>query len=97
MKNENISFAIWVKIAPNALKTECIGWEDSWLKIKIQEPPEKGRANDAVICYLASILKIHKNKLKIKTGHTSKLKCIYISSISQEDAMKAIENQIAKT
>jgi uncharacterized protein len=33
-----------VKIVPNASKNEIVGWLENNLKIRVQAPPEKGKA-----------------------------------------------------
>ncbi|MGI9178416.1 MAG: DUF167 domain-containing protein, partial [Pirellulales bacterium] len=38
-----------VKIVPGSSRNEIVGWLGDALKIKVTAPPEKGKANDAVV------------------------------------------------
>ena len=69
---------ITVKVIPNASKTEIITNDNSEWKIKVQTPPEDGKANKEVIKLLSKHFNISKNKIKIISGETSRLKIIEI-------------------
>lgn len=67
-----------VKIIPNAKKNSVEGFYTGRLKIKINAPPDKGKANEALINYLANLLHIPKSRISIASGHSSQLKKIVI-------------------
>jgi uncharacterized protein len=67
-----------VQIAPNAKKTEVIGRVEDALKIKLHAPAVDGKANDALIRYIADMLDIPKSAVNITHGFTSKKKLIEI-------------------
>ncbi len=69
-----------VQIAANAKKTEVIGVLDDALKIKLQAQPIEGKANEALIKYLAKVLEVPRSALTITHGQTSKKKLIEIVS-----------------
>jgi uncharacterized protein (TIGR00251 family) len=54
------------------------------LKIKLAAAPEKGKANQALVEFLADKLGVKKNAIKITSGQTSPVKTIEITGISQE-------------
>jgi len=56
---------------------------DGRLKIKIAAPPVDGKANESLIEFLAKTFKISKSNIEILKGHTSKLKTIKLSGISE--------------
>jgi uncharacterized protein (TIGR00251 family) len=55
--------------------------ESGRLKIRITTPPEKGKANEAVVELLAKNLKVPKSSIKIVSGHTSRIKKILIVGV----------------
>jgi hypothetical protein len=71
---------IAVQVAPNARKTEVAGILEDVLKIRLQAQPIEGRANDALIRYLADILDVPRTAVLITHGHTSKRKIVEIKA-----------------
>lgn len=73
-----------VKVVPRSSKTALAGVLGDMLKIKIAAPPEKGKANEALVEFLAQTLGIKKNTVKITAGHTSPVKTIQITGVSPQ-------------
>jgi uncharacterized protein (TIGR00251 family) len=69
-----------VQITPNAKKTEVVGVLDDALKLKLQAQPIEGKANEALIKYLAKTLAVPRSAIAITHGQTSKKKLIEIIS-----------------
>lgn len=70
---------ITVQITPNAKRTEVIGLLDDGLKIRLQAQPIEGKANEALVRYLADRLDVPKSQVSIMYGHTGKRKIIDIT------------------
>ena len=68
-----------VKVIPSSSKDIIAGWRDDTLKVKVKAPPEKGKANKAVIKALEKILDIPKGSIKIISGKKSTRKIIEIN------------------
>lgn len=62
---------IRLRVVPGA-KVEKIAIENSTLKISVRTAPEDGKANRAVITFLAKTLKLPKEAVTIISGHTSR-------------------------
>jgi uncharacterized protein (TIGR00251 family) len=71
-----------VQITPNAKKTEVIGVLDDALKLKLQAQPIEGKANDALVRFLAEVLKVPRSAITITHGQTSKKKLLEIKTAS---------------
>jgi uncharacterized protein len=69
-----------VQIAPNAKKTEVIGVFDGALKLKLQAQPIEGKANEALVRFLAGVLAVPRSALTITHGQTNKRKLIEVVS-----------------
>ena len=67
-----------VQISPNAKKTEVIGVLDDALKLKLQAQPIDGKANEALVRYLAGVLKVPRGTVTITHGLSSKRKLIEV-------------------
>lgn len=71
-----------VKAQPGARKDEIAGeWADS-IKVRVTAPPEKGKANEAIVRLLAEKLGLKKSAIKVISGETSRDKRILIQGIS---------------
>ncbi|MDQ8186233.1 DUF167 domain-containing protein [Pelagicoccus sp. SDUM812002] len=72
-----------VKVVPNAATSEFAGWlDESTLKIRIQSPAQDGKANKALIAFLAKQVGVSKNQISIARGETSKQKLIAFERLS---------------
>jgi len=67
-----------VKVTPNARTNAIDGFHDGVLKVKIKAPPDKGKANDELIDFLAESFHIPKSRIRIISGHSSRLKKLEI-------------------
>jgi uncharacterized protein (TIGR00251 family) len=81
LKKQTYDITFFVKIIPNSPKNEIIGKENDFLKIRIKAPPEKGKANKALISLLSKTFKTQKSNIKIISGKTSKIKKVIICNL----------------
>lgn len=61
-----------------------------WLRVYVSEPADKGKANKAVLAYLAKVLDLPKTDLSIDKGKTDRNKVVMIQS-PPKDIEKRIE------
>lgn len=69
-----------VQITPNAKKTEVVGVLDDALKLKLAAQPIDGKANEALIKYLARTLSVPRSAVVITHGQTARRKLIEIAA-----------------
>ena len=68
---------IQVKVKPNS-KSEEVSQEGDNFIVKVKEPPEKGRANQAVVRLLAKHFGVPQSQLKILSGFKCRSKVISV-------------------
>ena len=73
-----------VKVVPRSSKTAIAGVLGGMLKVKLAAAPEKGKANESLVEFLAETLGVKKNAIIITSGHTSPVKTIQITGVSTE-------------
>lgn len=82
-ENKNNTFVLRVRLTPNAALCKFNGvYNDGvceWLKINVCSLPEKGKANRALIKFLAKELKIAKSRIIIDSGKTDRCKILVIA------------------
>jgi uncharacterized protein (TIGR00251 family) len=67
-----------VSAIPHAQRTEVIGLQGDSLRLRLQGPPIEGRANDALIAWLAEQLKLPRRAVKLQHGAASRRKRLLI-------------------
>ena len=77
-----------LKVVPGSSRDEVVGWLADALKVKVKAPPEKGRANEAVVALLADRLGIDSSSVVVVSGHGSPAKVVAIDSMD-DDAIRA--------
>ncbi len=71
-------------VQPRSSRNELVGLHGGALKIRLTTPPVDGKANKAVITFLAKLLKIPKSAILIQGGHQSRTKRIRISGLDED-------------
>ena len=71
-----------VRVQPRASKDELAGEMNGALKIRLQAPAVENRANDALIDFLAQLLKTPKSAVRILSGDRSRIKRIEIRGVT---------------
>lgn len=82
-KGERATFS--VKVIPRAKKNEIEGVEEGVLKVRIAAPPIRGKANEALIEFLAQWLQVRRHQVEISRGQASGHKVITVSKVSAEE------------
>lgn len=83
--------AIAIRVTPRARKTELSGiMADGTLRIRISAPPVEGKANKALIKYLADVLGVRKSRIEIVAGETGLDKIVSIVDMSAEQVQRRI-------
>ena len=75
-----VTFA--VRVVPRASKNEIVGIHGDALKIRVTAPPVEGRANEALVAFLAQRLGVRKSQVEIVAGATSRRKMIRVIGLS---------------
>ena len=66
-------------IQPGAKKTEVAGEHGDALKIRLAAPPVDGKANAALIAFVADRLGVAKSTVTLKSGQTSRRKVLEVA------------------
>lgn len=81
MKNEII---LTIYLQPGAKQSEVCGTHDGNIKIKVNSPPIDGKANAALIRFLANYLDIPKSSIKLVSGQKSRIKKLKLIGVSND-------------
>jgi uncharacterized protein (TIGR00251 family) len=75
----------WVRVVPGASRESVVGWQaDGMLRVRVSAPPERGRANEALLDLLAGALGVRASALSLVSGAGSREKRIQADGVSPE-------------
>ena len=80
--SSGVSFG--VKLQPKASKTAIIGELDGALKISVNAPPVDGKANEALVKFIAQLLKVARSSVTIAAGASSRNKVIRVEGVTAD-------------
>lgn len=90
---------IAVRAQPGAKKTAIVGVYGegvaAQLKIAVQAPPVEGRANSALIEFLAELFELPKSSVEIRSGELSRSKVFLLHGVTLAQADAALAKILA--
>jgi uncharacterized protein (TIGR00251 family) len=75
------------KIVPGSSRTVVAGTLENMIKIRVAAAPEKGKANQCLIAFLAEELGVKKNAVEILSGQTNPVKQVRVAGIGAADLL----------
>ncbi len=75
------SLVLSLHIQPGAKKTEIAGLHGEALKIRLAAPPVDGKANAALIAFLAKTCGVPKSAVELVSGDTSRTKRVRLTGV----------------
>ena len=71
---------IAVHVQPGAKRSGIAGLHGERLKVRVTAPPVEGRANDALVAFLAESLAIPRNRVRVIKGELTREKLVAIDA-----------------
>lgn len=81
---------IQVHLQPGARRTAIVGEYGGRLKIAIQAPPVEGRANGALVEWLAVRLGVSRRQVRIVAGARGRDKTVLVSGVEPDGAQRRL-------
>jgi uncharacterized protein YggU (UPF0235/DUF167 family) len=89
--------ALHVRVHPGARFARLKEWRGDVLRIDVTEPPERGRANEAVVLLLATALGVTRTDLTVRQGHASRDKRIEVTGIEPAELRARIDRALGES
>lgn len=77
-------------VQPGAKKTEIVGQHGEALKVRLRAPPVDGKANEALIAFLAERLGVSTSRVVLEAGATSRAKRVRAVGVEAQAAAAAL-------
>lgn len=81
-------------VQPKASKSRIVGLHDGCLKIAVAAPPVEGKANKAVIGFLADIFGVPARDVVVKSGAQSRKKVVVVNGRDATAIREAVERRV---
>ena len=79
-----------LRVSPGARRPGFAGRHgDAW-KVRVAEPPEDGRANEAVLRLLAETLDVPRASVVLVSGHSSRDKVVTLDGLEQSQTERLL-------
>jgi len=91
-RNGNI-LTLTLHVQPGAKRSELSGLHGEALKIRLAAPPIDGRANEALLKYVASLFKVPMRQVELKQGGQSRHKVVAVTA-SLIDPDRLLDGQV---
>ena len=80
-----------VKVVPRASKNQIVGKEGDAVKIRLKAPPVDGKANEALVKFLAETLGVTRSQIEIVAGHASRHKVVRVRGVTARQLEQAVK------
>lgn len=84
MRARSAGVEIAIRVQPGARRTELAGRHGDEVKIRVAAPPVDGRANDALVEFLADRFDVPSTRVRIVAGETSRSKRVLVEGVRSE-------------
>ena len=80
-----------VLVQPRASRTEVVGVQGDFLRIRLAAPPVDGAANEALVRFLAEELGVKRAAVTIVSGQKGRRKMVWVEGVGIEGAQRLVE------
>jgi uncharacterized protein len=70
-----------LRVSPGAGRAAVVGRHGDGWKVRVTAPPERGRANDAVLQLIATVLGVSREAVTIVSGHSGRDKIVELTGV----------------
>jgi len=79
-----VTSGLRLRVHPGAKRTGVVGWmADGTLKLSVREAPEDGRANRALIAWLAAALGVREAAVRVVRGQSGRSKVVEVDGMDE--------------
>jgi uncharacterized protein (TIGR00251 family) len=82
-----------VRVQPRASKDEVAGEMGGALKVRLRAPAVEGRANEALVEFLAELLKTSRSAVSILSGERSRVKRVEIRGVTRQQVLNLLAHE----
>jgi uncharacterized protein (TIGR00251 family) len=84
LRESGATLTLSIHVQPAAKRSEIVGLHGDALKVRLAAPAIDGRANAALLEFLAQRLGLAKSLVELKSGHNSRRKVLMLRGVSAD-------------
>jgi uncharacterized protein len=85
-----------LRVSPGTARPGVVGRHGNAWKLRVTEPPEDGRANEAVVRLLADTLSVPRSAVTLVSGHTGRDKIVELAGIDPSQIDRRLSSAAGK-
>jgi uncharacterized protein (TIGR00251 family) len=89
-RRENLA-RIAITVSPGAARSELVGRHGDGWRARVAAPPERGRANDALVELFAGILGVTKARVRVVAGQAARRKVLEVEGLDRAEVERLLE------
>lgn len=97
LKPQPDGFSFRVRAIPNAHKNSLVGSEDGVLVVRLRAPALEGKANQALLEYLAELLGLRSRQIRLEVGQRSRHKVVRVVSADRNELQVRLQGLLSPT
>jgi uncharacterized protein (TIGR00251 family) len=79
-----------VRVSPGARRATVVGRHGDGWKVRVAAPPEKGRANDALVHLLAEVVAVPRSAVAVVSGHGGRDKIVEVAGVAPAEVERRL-------
>jgi uncharacterized protein (TIGR00251 family) len=83
-------------VQPGSRRASVIGLHDDRLKVAVTAPPDRGRANAAVVRLIADVFQLARTDVQILRGDVSRQKDLFLARRCVDDVRRVLDDLIER-
>ena len=84
------STRLLLRVSPGARATRVVGRHGEAWKVRVEAPPEGGKANEAVLRLLAETLDLRRRDVTVVSGHGTRDKIVELAGIGADETSRQL-------
>ena len=89
-RKDGPSATVSVRVVPRSSKEGVAGFEGGVVRIRLNAPPVEGKANEALVRFLAKTVGVPKSRITLVAGEKGRNKIVRVVGITREALMAAL-------
>ncbi len=85
-----------LRVVPNASRDQIAGFHGAALKVRLRAPAVEGKANAALLAFLAGELGVKERALALVSGEKARVKRLAVSGMAPEELARRIKERLER-